>query len=143
MTQTQIIDSMIYRLKELPECENVRFVREYPKMDSENPIIGFLAVVEVKKVVLGSGYLGGIAPSGEKGELYSAEGEIMVYAPKNQNGNGLSQLVFKMLKTLGSADEDKFVVAAKAGSIEFDTNLSAVFRRISFKLEFCEHEEES
>lgn len=138
MTRIQTkLDAIIYNLNRLPECEHVRFVREYPNIDCETPVTGYLAGVGIKSTELKDSYLGRMATPSVRGGVYCAEAEIRLYAPKSQNGSGLSELVFKLQRALDLADEDNIISDIRAGSIEFDTNVSAVFRRISFKMEIC------
>ena len=41
-----------------------------------------------------------------------------------------------MLTALKEADSDGIITELSAGAIEFDTNLSAIYRKLSFKMEF-------
>lgn len=132
----QRLDTIINTLKAMPEFENVRFVREFTAQYAETPINGFLAAVRVISTGLTESYLGEIALSPLKGDVFSAEAEIRIFAPKNQSGSGLSTLTGKMLTALKEADKEGIITELSAGAIEFDTNLSAIFRRLSFKMEF-------
>ena len=118
------VDTMIRRLKAQDSMEGVRFIRAYSDEGIETPIQGFSAV----------------AP-GVRGSLYSAEVELRVFAPYRQSGEGLSELVSAMLIGLERADEERLITAASASSIEFDSELNCVFRRLCFTLEFCLCEE--
>ena len=143
MTQIkQKIDAVVKNLKAVPEFSKVRFVREYTDKFTETPISGFLAAVCVKSTELCETYLGGLIMPRKKGKMYRAVAEIRVYAPKNQNGSGLSELVGEMMYRLEDADEENIITGAKAGAIEFDENVSAVFRRLTFTVEFFEGGEE-
>lgn len=132
----QRLDTIINTLKAMPEFEDVRFVREFTTQYAETPISGFLAAVRVIDTGLVESYLGEIALSPLKGDVFSAEAEIRIFAPKNQSGSGLSTLTGKMLTALKEADKEGIITELSAGTIEFDTNLSAIFRRLSFKVEF-------
>ena len=76
------------------------------------------------------------------GETYSAEAEIRLYAPADANGNGLAEIVSEVLAGLNAADEEHIITSASASSIEFDPDLNAVFRRVTFHMAFCVCEEE-
>ena len=135
------MDTIIDSLKASPGFENVRFVREYGNTYIENPISGFLAVVRVKGFGVSESYLGGLAPDKSKGCLSFAEAEIAVYAPKSKNGSGLSKIAGDMISVLKTVDDGSTISGLRASSIEFDQNLCAVFRRLSFKLEFYSGDE--
>ncbi len=126
---------IINKLRQIPEFERVRFVREFTNQYAETPVSGFLAAVIVKSTELTESYLGGESPDG-RGDLYTAEAEIRIYAPNGKNGSGLSALAGDMLAELRKTDFPGKISGLKAGAIEYDQNMSAVFRRLSFKLEF-------
>ena len=132
----QRLDTIINTLKARPEFENVRFVREFTAQYAETPISGFPAAVRVIGTGLTESYLGELASAQVRGDMYSAEVEIRIFAPKDQNGSGLSTLTGEMLTALKEADKEGIITELRAGAIEFDTNLSAIFRRLSFKMEF-------
>lgn len=135
------IDRLIIRLKQQAALQNVRFVREYGGEPVETPIRGMLAAVSIVKTARETGYIGGLLNSSLRGESYSAEVEILVYAPQGENGNGLSELVSEILSGLEKADGEGLITKAAASSIEFDPNLNTVFRRLGFTMEFCLCEE--
>jgi hypothetical protein len=126
---------IINKLRQIPEFEKVRFVREFTTQYAETPVSGFLAAVIVKSTELTESYLGGDSFDG-RGDLYTAEAEIRIYAPNSKNGSGLSALTGDMLAELRKIDCPGRISELKAGSVEYDQNLSAVFRRLCFKLEF-------
>ena len=75
--------------------------------------------------------------SSVKGETYGAQAEIRVYAPADENGSGLSELVCELMSGLEDADEENVVSDITASSIEFDPDVNAVFRKVEFSMEFC------
>ena len=137
------VNGIILGLKTIRALSGVRFVREYSAEPIETPVSGFIASVGVKSAERSSGFIGGDATSSLKGEMYSAAVEIRLYSPNGGNGSGLSELAGKMLTGLRSADTAGIISDASVSSIEFDTELNAIFRRIGFNLEFCLCEEGS
>jgi hypothetical protein len=134
------IDRLIRRIKLFPELEGVRFVREYAGRRIETPISGYIAVVSLNKTERGEEFLGGL--SGElRSECYRAEGEIRLFAPRSENGAGLSELSVRLISSLRAADEEGIITDAKVSAIEFEASLNAIFRRLSFTLDFCLCEE--
>ena len=116
-------DRIVRRLKRRARLAHVRFVREYAAERAEMPLGGYLS-------------------SSERGERYSVKAEIRVYAPPGENGTGLSELVGCLLEDLETADEEQVITGAAAGSIEFDPDWNAVFRRVQFDMAFCLREED-
>ena len=137
------VNGIILGLKTIRALSGVRFVREYSAEPIETPVSGFIASVGVKSAERSSGFIGGDATSALKGEMYSAAVEIRLYSPNGGNGSGLSELAGEMLTGLRSADTAGIISDASVSSIEFDTELNAIFRRIGFNLEFCLCEEGS
>ncbi|MBR1483340.1 MAG: hypothetical protein IJ598_10285 [Ruminococcus sp.] len=136
-------DEIVRGLKELAPLQNVRFVREFSAAAVETPVSGFLAVVGVKSAERSRQFLGGDATSTLKGEMYAAVVELRVYSPYGGNGSGLSEVVGAMLTGLRTVDTAGIISDASASSIEFDAELNTIFRRLSFRLEFCLCEEEA
>ena len=142
MTQiSEQVDCIISGLKEISALSGVRFVREYSSEPVETPVSGFLAAVGIISAERSNEFIGGDATSALKGEMYAAVCEIRLYSPNGGNGRGLSELAGEMLAGLRSADVSGIVSKATVSSIEFDTELNTIFRRISFRLEFCLCEE--
>ena len=85
------IDRIIIRLKQQAALQNVRFVREYGSEPVETPIYGMLAAVGIVKTARDTGFIGGLLNTSLRGESYSAEVEIRVYAPQGENGSESDQ----------------------------------------------------
>lgn len=143
MTQIwEQIDELVCLMKLTPGLDGVRFVREYGSHDAELPVRGFLAVVCVENAAVKRGFLGsGASQTGIPDALYSADTELRVYAPAGENGAGLSGVISEMLRALELFDERRIVTKREVGSIEFDSDLGAIFRRLRFRVEFCLCEE--
>lgn len=135
------VDNIISGLKQNPKLKGVRFVKEYGSHDAEMPVKGLLAVVSVTDMSVDKSYIGGYLSSSIKGEQYSARAEIRLYAPATENGSGLSEVVSELLQALKKADEEKVITKSGATSIEFDTDMNAIFRTVEFEMEFCLCEE--
>lgn len=135
------IDRIIVGLKRNAELDNVRFVREYGSHKIETPIKSVIAVVSVTDTAQSKSYIGGYLSSSIKGEEYHARVEIRVYAPADENGSGLSEIVSEMLTGLKKADNEKIVTESSASTIAFDADLNAIYRTLSFTISFCLCEE--
>ncbi len=138
MTEVQaLLDRIILRLKQQDAFSGVRFLREYSAEAVETPVRVMTAAVCLAGLERGKGYLGGIVAPSLRGECYSVKADILVYAPHGENGSGLSELVGKLITGLEAADEERLITETSAGSIEFDADMNAVFRRVSFGMELC------
>ncbi len=132
----QKIDNIILRLKQRPELERVRFVREYGTANIETPLRGMLAVVSLSQITREKGCIGGYLSSSVKGGRYSAKAEISLYAPADENGSGLSEVIGEIIAGLEDADSEHIITDATASPIEFDANINAIFRRVTFGIAF-------
>ena len=115
------VDRIIAGLKVNEALKNVRFIREYGSDEAPSPVNGMTAVVSVRDMSTEKSYIGGYLSPSIKGESYNAGVEIRVYAPATENGSGLSH--------------------SEAASIEFDPDMNAIYRTVSFNMEFCLCEE--
>lgn len=135
------VDRIIAGLKLIDGLRQIRFVREYGSRAAEAPVRGFLAVVSVTDMSASKSFIGEYLSQGVKGELFCAKAEIRVYAPADENGSGLSELVGELMAGLKRADTEKVITSTGATSIEFDPDMNAVFRTVTLELEFCLCEE--
>lgn len=135
------VDRIIAGLKVNEALKNVRFIREYGSDEAPSPVNGMTAVVSVRDMSTEKSYIGGYLSQSIKGESYSAGVEIRVYAPATENGSGLSEVVSEILLGLKTADAEKTITHSEAASIEFDPDMNAIYRTVSFNMEFCLCEE--
>ncbi len=135
------VDRIIAGLKLIEELKGVRFVREYGSHNVETPIKGLLAVVSVTDTAQSKSYIGGYLSSSVKGEEYSARVEVRVYAPADENGSGLSEIISEILTGLKKADNEKLITESTASAIAFDPDMNAIYRTVSFEISFCLCEE--
>ena len=126
------LDAIVRGLKEREALAQVRFVREYAGANIETPVRGLLAAVCIVGEEREKGFIGGYLTSAHRGESYAAKAEIRVYAPRSENGSGLSDAVSRLMAGLDVADEEHIITELGASSIEFDANLNAIFRTVSF-----------
>ncbi len=135
------VDRIIAGLKIIDELKPLKFVREYSTHDAEAPVKGLLAVVSVTDMSTSKSYIGGYLSPSIKGDQYAARVEIRVYAPADENGSGLSEIVSELLAGLKKADAEKIITKSGATSIEFDPDMNAIYRIVEFEVEFCLCEE--
>lgn len=135
------VDRIIAGLKVIQSLKGVKFVREYGSNEAPSPVTSTVAVVSVRDMSTAKNYIGGYLSPSIKGESYTADVEIRIYAPATENGSGLSEIVSEILLGLKSADAEKTITHSEAASIEFDPDMNAIYRTVKFKMEFCLCEE--
>lgn len=133
--ETQV-SSIIKGLKTIEELKRVRFIKGYGNRSIENPISGFVAIVLIMDTTLNKSYVGDYLSAKLKGEQFSAKIEIRVYAPSDENGSGLSEVVSEILSGLKKIDTEKIIIDSTATSIKFDTDMNAIYRTVEFTVEF-------
>ena len=126
---TTQLDRIIARLKQNEKLAKVKFIREHGNHGAEINLTSFLAVVAVTDTVLSKKYVGDYLSASVKGEQFLAKVQIFVYAPADENGNGLKK-----------ADTEKIISELSVSAIDFDTDINAIFRKVEFTMEFfvCE-----
>ena len=138
---TAQLDRIIARLKLNERLGQVKFIREHGNQRADMNFTGFLAVVCVTDTALSKKFVGDYLSPSVKGERFSANVQIYVYAPADENGNGLSQITCELMQGLKKADTEKIVGEASASAIDFDADMNAIYRRVEFNMEFCLCEE--
>lgn len=85
-------------------------------------------------------YVGDYLSASVKGEQFLAKVQIFVYAPADENGNGLSEITCEIMQGLKKADTEKIISELSVSAIDFDTDINAIFRKVEFTMEFfvCE-----
>ena len=123
---TTQLDRIIARLKQNEKLAKVKFIREHGNHGAEINLTSFLAVVAVTDTVLSKKFL--------------AKVQIFVYAPADENGNGLSEITCEIMQGLKKADTEKIISELSVSAIDFDTDINAIFRKVEFTMEFfvCE-----
>lgn len=137
------VDRLIVRLKQLEPLCNLRFVRAYGTHKTESPVKGLLGVVSIRETTLSKSYIGGVTEGGVKGDKYSAVISIRVYSPKTESGSGLSETVGELMLGLKEVDDEKIITKTSVSAIEFDRDMNAICRTVSFGVDFCLCEEAS
>nr|DAZ14596.1 MAG TPA: hypothetical protein [Caudoviricetes sp.] len=135
------LDRIIARLKLNERLSKVRFVREHGCHRAEVSPSGFIAVVSITDTALSKKFVGDYLSPAVKGEQFSGRVQIFVYAPADENGNGLSEITCEIMQGLKKADTEKIMGEVTATAIDFDADMNAIYRTIEFSLEFCLCEE--
>lgn len=138
MTQIRkLTDAIVLRLKQTARLSDVRFVRAYASERVEQPVRGMLAVVGINQTERRKGCIGGFLSSVVRGALYVGEAEIRVYTMGENGGAGLTETVGELLSCLYEADSEQVITEAAASPIEFDMDLSAFYRKVTFQMAYA------
>ena len=119
---TTQLDRIIARLKQNEKLAKVKFIREHGNHGAEINLTSFLAVVAVTDTVLSKKYVGDYLSASVKGEQFLAKVQIFVYAPADENGNGLSEITCEIMQGLKKADTEKIISELLVSAIDFDTD---------------------
>lgn len=144
MSMNQIttqLDRIIARLRLNEKLKGVKFIREHTSQSVEVNLCSFLAVVAVTDTALSKRFVGDYLSPSVKGEQFSARVQIFVYAPADENGNGLSEITCELMQGLKKADTDKIISEVSVSAIDFDADMNSIYRKVEFNMEFCLCEE--
>ncbi len=144
MSMNQItiqLDRIIARLRLNEKLKGVKFIREHTSQSVEVNLSSFLAVVAVTDTALSKRFVGDYLSPSVKGEQFSARVQIFVYAPADENGNGLSEITCELMQGLKKADTDKIISEVSVSAIDFDADMNSIYRKVEFNMEFCLCEE--
>lgn len=138
---TTQLDRIIARLRLNEKLKGVKFIREHTSQSVEVNLSSFLAVVAVTDTALSKRFVGDYLSPSVKGEQFSARVQIFVYAPADENGNGLSEITCELMQGLKKADTDKIISEVSVSAIDFDADMNSIYRKVEFNMEFCLCEE--
>lgn len=144
MSMNQIttqLDRIIARIRLNEKLKGVKFIREHTSQSVEVNLSSFLAVVAVTDTALSKRFVGDYLSPSVKGEQFSARVQIFVYAPADENGNGLSEITCELMQGLKKADTDKIISEVSVSAIDFDADMNSIYRKVEFNMEFCLCEE--
>lgn len=137
MTEIEkIVDQLIKETKKNTELSNVRFIKAYRSNQVETPITGYLAVVSIESMTCEKSFLGNTAYQGLKGEKYTAQVKVRIYAPNYENGQDLTGISGVFCNSIKSADEESVIEQVSFSPIEFDENINAMCRCCNVRIGF-------
>lgn len=138
---TTQLDRIIARIRLNEKLKGVKFIREHTSQSVEVNLSSFLAVVAVTDTALSKRFVGDYLSPSVKGEQFSARVQIFVYAPADENGNGLFEITCELMQGLKKADTDKIISEVSVSAIDFDADMNSIYRKVEFNMEFCLCEE--
>lgn len=135
-----IAESLIADVKEKPDFSNIKFLKAYGVSDYNPDFGSTAAVVNIEEVERCAGYLSRLYDAETYGDVYNAKLTIRVYAPDDVSGESLTEISVKLRQAVTDADNCGFINKSKISSIKYENGTGAVYRDISFFIEYvlCE-----
>jgi hypothetical protein len=135
-----IAESLINGIKDNPEFGNIKFLKAYGISDYD-PCHGCVtAAVNIEEIERTKGYLARLYDAQTYGDVFSAKLTIRVYAPDDTSGESLSETSLKIRQAVTEADSCGFINESKISAIKYENDTGAVFREVTFLIEYvlCE-----
>lgn len=137
-----IVNNLIFKAKENNEISDVKFQKGYKNDFSQSPVNGYIAIVKIEKIIQSVSFVGGYLDSQNKGDIYTVDLVLDVYSDNDIAGEELSSTVLKIHQAVIQADDKGIIDSFAISPIEFDSNIKAIYRKISYNLQLCLHKEE-
>lgn len=136
----EIVDKLIYGAKSDESLKGLRFVKAYKNQNIEAPLTDYLAVVSINSISRSGEFLGNSVYSGLKGEKYSCNVFIKIYAPEFKEGQGLTTISGILLNSIKKADEENIIEEISFEPVAFEDKINAIYRICKIKISFflCE-----
>ncbi|MGN1468292.1 MAG: hypothetical protein ACI4W1_08290 [Ruminococcus sp.] len=136
----EIVDRLIVKAKGDSELSKVRFVKAYKEKEAETPVSGYLAVVSIESMTQTKSFLGNAVNQGLKGEKYTADVKVKIYAPNYEDGQDLTGIAGIFCNSIKNADDKNVIEEVCFEPIGFDENMNAMYRPCNVKIGFylCE-----
>lgn len=135
-----IAECLINGIKDNPEFENIKFLKAYGISDY-NPCYGSVtAVVNIEEIERNKGYLARLYDTQTYGDVFLSKLTIRVYAPDDTSGESLTETSVKIRQAVTYADSYGFINESKISAIKYENETGAVFREVTFLIEYvlCE-----
>lgn len=136
----KIVDKLIYSAKSNETLKDIRFIKAYREQNIESPLTDYLAVVSINSMLRTGEFLGNSVYGNLKGEKYSGEVFIKIYAPDFKEGQGLTSISSILLNSIKQADEENVIEEISFQPIAFEEKINAIYRVCKIKISFflCE-----
>ena len=128
------VEEIIKEIKTDHSLDGVKFVKAYNGRIKEAPLGEILVTVGT----FAGGYLG----NGSKGERVNSKIKMNVYCPYLNGGDGITHTVNTLVDKISSVDRENLVSDISVSEIKFSKEYDAVYRTVSFNLDYCRNKEE-
>lgn len=135
-----IADSLINNIAELSEFENVEFIKAYDTSAYNPRRDGITAVVDVENIERTDGYITRLYKIDRYGDVYSAKLSVKLYGGSDISGESLTSVSLNLKNAVNVCDNHEFITKSKISPIIYESGTNAVYREISFNIEYvlCE-----
>jgi hypothetical protein len=135
-----IAESLITDVIDNRDFENINFVKSYGAGEYNPSHTAFTAVVGIENIERKDGYISRLYKYDTYGDVFSAELNIRLYGGYDTSGESLTRTALDLRQAVISADSDGFIDKSRISSLKYESGTSAVYRDISFDIEYvlCE-----
>ena len=125
--------NLIKIVRTYPELSDVRFVRRYGTLPAENPVRGYLAACGISEMKSAPRFLGADSPSDLM--LCALTAAIDFYVPFGTKSADEERKTAQICEGILRADDRSLVTSVEVKDGAFESDISAVSRRILVKME--------
>ena len=135
------VEEIIREIKTDHSLDGVKFVKAYNGRIKEAPLGEILVTVGTGVETVGT-FAGGYLGNGSKGERVNSKIKMNVYCPYLNGGDGITHTVNTLIDKISSVDRENLVSDISVSEIKFSKEYDAVYRTVSFNLDYCRNKEE-
>ncbi len=137
---TDIADTLIKNAKHNPQLSDIRFIKAYNTTANNPNEDGCTAVVSIESVQRSKGFVSRLYKQNTYGDVFVARLNVRLYAGNDISGASLTKTALIIRNALIEADSEGYIENSNISSIKYENDSSAVYRDISFDIEYvlCE-----
>lgn len=137
---TDIADTLIKNAKQNPGLCDIRFIKAYNTATNNPDENCYTAVVSIESVKRSSGFVSRLYKQNTYGDVFVAKLNVRLYAGNDISGASLTKSALLIRNAMIESDSEGYIDSSNIGSIEYEKDSSAVYRDISFDIEYilCE-----
>ena len=135
------VEEIIKEIKTDHSLDGVKFVKAYNGRIKEAPLGEILVTVGTGVETVGT-FAGGYLGNGSKGERVNSKIKMNVYCPYLNGRDGITHTVNTLVDKISSVDRENLVSDISVSEIKFSKEYDAVYRTVSFNLDYCRNKEE-
>ena len=135
------VEEIIKEIKTDHSLDGVKFVKAYNGRIKEAPLGEILVTVGTGVETVGT-FAGGYLGNGSKGERVNSKIKMNVYCPYLNGGDDITHTVNTLVDKISSVDRENLVSNISVSKIKFSKEYDAVYRTVSFNLDYCRNKEE-
>ncbi|MCH5303398.1 MAG: hypothetical protein J1E41_00920 [Ruminococcus sp.] len=137
---TDIADTLIRDAKKDSQLDDIHFLKEHTLVTYNSNDEGLTAVVNIEDVRHLKSFVSRLYKLGSYGDIFSSKLNIRLYAGSDIWGYDLIKNALILRKAIIDADSSGFIKNSSISQVKYENNSGAVYRDISFNIEYvlCE-----